>query len=624
MDLRTAVDIWRKLAHSEARLHLLVELGYLQVGFPDVEQFCLELESKYRSTVTGELRDKGSKSPEWQIVKLCMKLKMIDERKVNAGLESERYNLRKKIEENFGKNTRRARNLVKNLRQEAARTKSFQMKKYEDKMKHLRKKYRTGEEEKVDKIPESIEDLKLENLSIFRKEKYEEKVVVEYEVDIIGNIELTDNERQILRLPPNFSIEENLPLEGMALDKEMAYAKARMTIAKEEEEKLDEGEDEGIEEDEEEQERQEKLESETRQVYDPRRRVFDDRKRRVTDLKECARITLPKPLDTEHEALIEMRRGTSERTYNTYRQEECNVKGEVRGNLTEEEKEGLRSLQKRMKSRELVILKTDKSGKLCVVSREEYLKMGEEHTGKDVEVERKTIVEKEKLLNGHVFFWCKIWGSGESHGHKGRIIDSKVVSSEQLADMYCMYKDHKEGRKSRPVVTGCNSNTRGFSNSVSDLLESVNKANTDPYESISSEDFLAKVNKYNKEAVEIMREGRERLHQKMMCNKEQGIKILSCCDKLWAKKSDPEGNPEEPEPGTGTGGGVEVPPVGGLVQQEGKERNSSGEQDARARTQTQRRPPLGKQGRQGTRKKKDLPWEKKTSTTVGKRKTWRY
>jgi hypothetical protein len=65
-----------------------------------------------------------------------------------------------------------------------------------------------------------------------------------------------------------------------------------------------------------------------------------------------------------------------------------------------------------------------------------------------------------------------------------------VITSEQLADMYIMYKDHK---KSRPVVKGCNSNTRGMSNCVSDLLESVNKANKSPYEVISGEDMLAEV-----------------------------------------------------------------------------------------------------------------------------------
>ena len=64
LDLRMAEETWCKLAESEARLHLMVELMDLQVGFQDVEQFCLELESKYRSTATGELKDKGVNSPE--------------------------------------------------------------------------------------------------------------------------------------------------------------------------------------------------------------------------------------------------------------------------------------------------------------------------------------------------------------------------------------------------------------------------------------------------------------------------------------------------------------------------------------------------------------------------------
>ena len=151
-----------------------------------------------------------------------------------------------------------------------------------------------------------------------------------------------------------------------------------------------------------------------------------------------------------------------------------------------------------MKEKEIISMKTDKSGKLCITTREEYLKMGEEHTKRDEKVDRKVVIEKEKQLNGHVLFWSKMWGSGDDHNHRDRIIDSKVVSSEQLADMYLMYKDHKEKRASRPVVTGCNSNTRGFSNSVSDLLESVNKAKEGPYEVISGEDMLATVENYIK------------------------------------------------------------------------------------------------------------------------------
>ena len=161
-----------------------------------------------------------------------------------------------------------------------------------------------------------------------------------------------------------------------------------------------------------------------------------------------------------------------------------------------------------------------------------------ERSTKDQEIDRKGIMEKEKQLNGHVFFWSKMWGSGETHNHRDRIIDSKIVSSEQLADLYLMFKDHKEGRKSRPVVTGCTSNTRGFSNCVSDLLESVNKANEDPYECISTEDKLARVERYNQEAAKIMKEGRERLMEKINCMGEEATVVMSRCHKLWKKKSE--------------------------------------------------------------------------------------
>ena len=216
-------------------------------------------------------------------------------------------------------------------------------------MNHLRKKYRTSEEEKTNQIPESMSDLGLEKLSIFDKKRYDDKEVLEYEPEIKGDITLHNNERLILMLPPKFSIEENLPKEGLAMEEEMAYAKARMTINKETEEKLNEDEGIGEEVDEEFEEEMEKIEAETRQIYDPKRRIYDDRKRKVTDLKECARITLPKAMETKNEAMVEMRRGTNNRIYEKYTGEVCNKRGEVKGNLSEEEKDGLRRLQKRIK-----------------------------------------------------------------------------------------------------------------------------------------------------------------------------------------------------------------------------------------------------------------------------------
>ena len=137
--------------------------------------------------------------------------------------------------------------------------------------------------------------------------------------------------------------------------------------------------------------------------------------------------------------------------------------------------------RKRSPKKEIIILKTDKSGKFCVTSQGEYRRMGSVHTGKDKLINRKDVTEIEKHLNGYCTFWCKMWRTGESHGHKSRVIESKMCRSCKTASMYVMFKDHKTDRSTRPVVTGCSSNTRGLSNAVSDFLESVANSIKDPY-----------------------------------------------------------------------------------------------------------------------------------------------
>ena len=82
--------------------------------------------------------------------------------------------------------------------------------------------------------------------------------------------------------------------------------------------------------------------------------------------------------------------------------------------MTEEEQEGLKSLKERIKNKELIVLKTDKSGKLCVASKEEYVKMGLVHVGKDRKIGWKEIEEMEKQINGHSIAWVKMHGRGRT------------------------------------------------------------------------------------------------------------------------------------------------------------------------------------------------------------------
>ena len=54
-------------------------------------------------------------------------------------------------------------------------------------------------------------------------------------------------------------------------------------------------------------------------MYDPERKEYDERRQRVTDMAECTRIHLPKPLKVTREAELEMRREAHGKISEKYR-----------------------------------------------------------------------------------------------------------------------------------------------------------------------------------------------------------------------------------------------------------------------------------------------------------------
>ena len=91
----------------------------------------------------------------------------------------------------------------------------------------------------------------------------------------------------------------------------------------------------------------------------------------MTDLRECNRVVLPKPLKVEQEAQLEMRRTKHRQISEEYRRKMCDDNGRQEMNLTREEMRGLKKLEKRKQDGEIVIINTDKSSKLCVMKRED-------------------------------------------------------------------------------------------------------------------------------------------------------------------------------------------------------------------------------------------------------------
>ena len=203
-------------------------------------------------------------------------------------------------------------------------------------------------------------------------------------------------------------------------------------------------------------------------------------------------------METMEEAFINVRRDKYEGVLKKFTKEHTQ-KGVQTSNLDPAELKGLKSLLKRTKANEIAVCLTDKSGKLCVTGREEYLKMGQTHTSKDKLVTMKEVAKCAEYLDCHTSMLIKITGVGDSWGHYARMRES-LLGGQCPAPMYLMVKDHKalgpEGTpKTRPVVSGHLSYTTGLSEILSDMIESVYVSLNNKTGVISTDDLLARFKK---------------------------------------------------------------------------------------------------------------------------------
>ena len=116
-------------------------------------------------------------------------------------------------------------------------------------------------------------------------------------------------------------------------------------------------------------------------------------------------------------------------------EDHCDEKGKQRDNLTPAQRKGLKKLQKRQAEGELVIVPTDKSGRMAVMSLEAYLAAGEVHTSKDKEVDMAFAEKIQKQVMGHTSAWLKILNGGESHRHEERHRKTFIIHSQGIAEM---------------------------------------------------------------------------------------------------------------------------------------------------------------------------------------------
>ena len=87
----------------------------------------------------------------------------------------------------------------------------------------------------------------------------------------------------------------------------------------------------------------------------------------------------------------------------------------------------------RINEEEIVIIETDKTDKLAVVSMKAHLEMCEAHLKGDREVTKEEVSEIQKVTNGHTSSWIKILGVGEHWNHTSWVRETTMNKGDNVA-----------------------------------------------------------------------------------------------------------------------------------------------------------------------------------------------
>ena len=317
------------------------------------------------------------------------------------------------------------------------------------------------------------------------------------------SIKLSSQEREILSKDPKYSLMKDCDLDSFTLETERMLAKNRYNInfRRDKENKKEkvgltiepsvkEGAPTqlpGL--------KEAWSEESHRYIYDPFQKVISFVDRRPTDYKLNSRVKLPKSLHDEDEFNCETKRRLYLKTFQEYKNNSINKEknkkkiektdskqqklSERIQNLTNNEKAGLNSILKRIKSNELMVVPTDKSGRLAILTHDQYIKSGTVHTQKDQKISWNEVKYLKNQVNAHMSWFSRILNYAKNTDPE-RMAGNLTVGDMDIPEMNILVKDHKSWSEksqkpvpSRPVVSGnCCINTH-LSELLSEIVEPI-------------------------------------------------------------------------------------------------------------------------------------------------------
>ena len=306
---------------------------------------------------------------------------------------------------------------------------------------------------------------------------------------VYGGASLTENEKEVLALPPNFALYEQVNPHECETQVEKALAKLRWAI------KEQKNNEEGNE------------QTQRRKHFDQTTNTFNFRDMRGTDLPFNRRITLPPPVDIQMESKMRSLNIDLKEITKNYIQ---NTSNKINNNLSHNQVKGLKTLYNQISSGDIVVFQTDKSGRFAVDTTENYRKAGSCHVEGDTIITSKEHKEIEDLTNAHARCWVRMLGAGTQQKDQKRIKDSMLSADAPPAPLYVLRKDHKDppinntletnqiiiGPPTRPVCGANQAANRRLSYLMNVITSEVWKNDIDTV-CLSTEEMVAEIDRVN-------------------------------------------------------------------------------------------------------------------------------
>ena len=349
---------------------------------------------------------------------------------------------------------------------------------YEKKTTWLRSRKRQEEEENLPK--------KIDNITMTDCELPED-----FETDprAYGGAVLSNEETELLKLPPKFAVYKKSDLLMLKAQFEKAITCLRWSENEarnnSEQEHNNNRESEGTNNETQRYPRQE--------LFDQEENNFDFSFLRATHLPFNKRVYMPPDADERKEAKIAHARVEIERLLTDHTE----AKDRKYTNLTKEQRMGLKTLQERVKKKEIVNYITDKSGRMCVDTPTNYIECMQVHLQNTEKVSTEEYRTIEKELNSHMHAWCNIIKADE------RVRRSLQMEGNEVPPQYGLRKDHKQfddpvkGPPLRPVCGAVVGSNYRMSYFLSKILQPYIKQVPEICDSTA--DMLARVEKCNQD-----------------------------------------------------------------------------------------------------------------------------